>query len=49
MDKMLDADRPFLEQFEEEALADDEAFEWLEEEVYSHPERLEILTSTRLD
>ncbi|MEW6490307.1 MAG: hypothetical protein AB1578_20655 [Thermodesulfobacteriota bacterium] len=49
MDRMLDADRPFLEQFEEEALEDDEAFDWLLEEVYAHPERLAVLTGTRLE
>ncbi len=45
----LDADRPFLEQFEEEALLDDsgQALEWLEENVYQRPEIMSVLTPIR--
>ena len=46
----LDADRPFLEQFEEAAYLDEsgQALEWLEENVYQHPEIMSMLTPIRL-
>ena len=44
----LDANRPMLEQLEEEAAKDGQALEWLQKNVYDHPERLSILTPIRL-
>lgn len=49
MKDVLDADRPFLEQFEEQALVDDQACEWLLEEIYPNPERMSVLTNTVLE
>lgn len=43
MKDVIDADRPFLEQFEEKPLVDDEALEWLIKEVYEKPERLDVI------
>lgn len=44
----LDANRPILEQLEERALSDDQALESLEREVYRRPDRLLVLTNTRI-
>ena len=43
----LDPNRPMLEQLEQEALLDDQASEWLEENVYQRPDRLSVLTPNR--
>ncbi len=44
----LDADRPFLEQIEEQALVDDQALSWLVDEIYPNREVMSNLTNTRL-
>jgi hypothetical protein len=38
MDMDLDADRGFLEQWEEEAMVNDEVRDWLISEIYGNPE-----------
>jgi hypothetical protein len=48
MKDVLDADRPFLDQFEEQALVDDEAYSWLLSKVYRDPKIMDVLTSTVL-
>lgn len=48
MSLILDADKPFLEQLEELALSDDEAYELLTQKIFRNPERLYLLESLRL-
>jgi hypothetical protein len=43
----IDADRPFLEQFEEQALYDDDTLQYLIEEIYPNREIMAILTELR--
>lgn len=44
----IDADRPFLEQFEEQALYDDDTLQYLIEEIYPNREIMANLTELRL-
>jgi len=43
----IDADRPFLEQFEEQALYDDDTLQYLIEEIYPNREIMANLTELR--
>lgn len=40
MNPRINAERPFLEQWEQEAMGDDRALSWLEEQIYRRPDRL---------
>ena len=43
MEDIIDAERGFLEQWEEAALRDEDARDWLIEEVYEKPGRLDVI------
>ncbi len=44
----IDADRPFLEQLEEQALYDDDALQYLIDEIYPNRQIMANLTELRL-
>lgn len=41
----LDGDRPFLEQFEEMAMIDNQALEWLCDKIYDNPRIMSLLSN----
>ncbi len=45
MPRELEANRSFLEQWEEQAVSSDQALEWLTKEIYQDPAALSVLNN----